>query len=82
MLIPYICASVMKDAYKVQSFTAPHIFNIGYTCERKLNCWFYSAVIFRGMGLNFGNDPFATVGEEIRMKRRRKSLKDRTKGWK
>lgn len=21
------------------------------------------AVIFRGMGLNFGNDPFATVGE-------------------
>lgn len=33
-----------------------------YTC-RKLNCWFYTAVIFRGMGLNFGNDPFATVGE-------------------
>lgn len=44
-----------------------------YTC-RKLNCWFYSAVIFRGTGLNFGNDPFATVGEDegIRMRRRRR----------
>lgn len=57
-----------------------------YTC-RKLNCWFYSAVISRGTGLNFGNDPFATVGEGggLRTKRRRKrsrkkGLKGRMKG--
>lgn len=51
----------MKHARKVQSFTAPRTQH-RYTC-RKLNCWFYSAVIFRGTALNFGNDPFATVGE-------------------
>lgn len=51
----------MKHSRKVQSFTAPRTQD-RYTC-RKLNCCFYSAVIFRGTGLNFGNDPFATVGE-------------------
>lgn len=56
-----------------------HVFHVTmysqhcFTC-RKLNCWFYSAVIFRGTGLNFGNDPFATVGEGggIWMKKRRR----------
>lgn len=51
----------MQHARQVESFTAPRTQH-WYTC-RKLDRWFYFAVIFRGTGLNFGNDPFATVGE-------------------
>jgi len=72
-------AIIMKHTRKVQSFTAPCTQH-WYTC-RKLNRWFYFAVIFRGTGLNFGNDPFATVGESEDMDEeeeatRRKGLKD------
>lgn len=52
----------MQHARQVESSTAPRTQH-WYTPAENWTAGFISLVIFRGTGLNFGNDPFATVGE-------------------